>query len=205
VLKPGITLAPWEHVSLSWDARWLHGVIVSKGFEDATRAYLLYVEVVDAKSPTQALPADGMTYLGLTPKLPFTPQVAIGMRSGCDLSDGYGPWCGVFRRDATGAFSQRLRLLPGHDVGGAAVFVAADKHTLSFRIPRAALGPAAQAPLTGTSAAKLRVVGHLVHGGAGDEWKDVLPPTATPWQAATTGYLEIDLAGAADAATWVQK
>ena len=209
-MTPGITLQPWERVSLSWDERWLHGVFVSQGFEDPTRAYMLYVEVVDPAAPSQPQTSVGMTYLGLTPKLAITPQFAIGVRRQCDLNDGYGPWCGVFAPPTTGAapgvaWTQRLRLQPGVDVGGAGVFVAADKHTIAFRIPRAALGPKAQAGKGGKTSALLRLTGHLVHGGAGQEWKDVLPAFAMPWTNAATGYLEVALDGDGVAANWPAK
>ncbi|MEY3012025.1 MAG: hypothetical protein RIT45_760, partial [Pseudomonadota bacterium] len=202
-LTPGITLAPWERVSLAWDARWIYGVVVSKGFEDATRAFVFYLQVVPPGASAPPQTGQGMTYLGLTPKLPFTPEFAIGVRSGCDLGDGYGPWCGVFARDAaTGAWSQRSRLAPAAALGDAGLWVASDKHTVAFRIPRAALGPAAMAPKPGTTAASLRLAGHLVHGGAGDEWKDVVPAFAMPWMNAATGYYVIDLGEAADASAW---
>ncbi len=214
-LTPGITLQPWERVSLSWDERWLHGVIVSQGFEDPARAYVLYLELVDAPAVGQAVPPPtqtglGMTYLGLTPKLAFAPQIAIGVRRSCDLGDGYGPWCGVFAAPAPSAapgaaWSQRLRLQPGVDVGGAGVFVAADAHTVAFRVPRAALGAKALAVQPGAPAAApavLRVTGHLVHGGAGQEWKDVVPAFAMPWTNAATGYLLVPLGGDGDAASW---
>ncbi|MCB9740626.1 MAG: hypothetical protein H6747_15285 [Deltaproteobacteria bacterium] len=207
-LTPGITLQPWERFALTWDARWLTGVVVAEAFEDPTKAFVLYVEVVDPSAPTPPQTATGMTYLGLTPKLAFTPTAAIGLRAGCDLGDGYGPWCGVFARDPkTGTFAQHSRLAPGQALGGAGIWLAADKHTISFRIPRAALGAAAMAAKAGgtAKAATLRITGHLVHGGAGDEWKDVVPPFAMPWKNAATGYYEIDLGKAAAVANWAAK
>lgn len=180
---PGAPLAPWERVGLHGDARHLHGAVVSQGFEDPARAYLLYLEAI-APGPGEAAPppqpAPGMKYLGQTPSLPFTAACAVGLRSGTDLGDGYGPWAGLHCREG-GVWRLVARLQPGVDL-----FVAADKHTVAFRLPRGALGPKALQPGT-----LLRVTGHLVHAVAGQEWKGLLPPSATPWQGSGGGYLEL--------------
>lgn len=187
-LTPSIQLATWEKFGWSWDADWLYIAVVSKGFEQPLRAFMLYVESINSTS-TAATPSTGMTYLNLTPQLPFAPTHLIGLRERTDNNDGFGPWNGVWRKESAGWVLQ-TRWKPGRDS-----FVAQDKHTISVRIRRTELG----------QATKLRIVGHLVHGGAGNEWKVTLPSTHTPWKSHTTGYIELDLGQAPGPAAWQTK
>ncbi len=183
-IVPGVTLAPWERFGLRWDSERLYVAVVAKGFEDPARAFVLYLQTDPAGAAQLSV---GMTYAGLTAELPFTPTHAIGMRAQSDLDDGYGPWSGVFARDAAGGWHVERRFEPG-----IAVWTAVDAHTMAAVIPRSALGGAKQ----------VRVAGHLVHGGAGTEWKDVVPAGHAPWQAQATGYLVVDLGAEVPASGW---
>ncbi len=177
-LVPGAQLAPWGRFALSWDARDLYVTVVSKAFEQGLKPFVLYVQGAAKGALPGAQTSQGLTYLNLTPKLPFAPDFAVAVRSQSDAGDGVGPWSGVFARTQAG-WAQRSRFEPGVDV-----WLAADKHTMTVRVPRALVG----------AGAKLRMAGHVVWALPAHEWKAVVPSVAMPWKNAATGYVEVDLA-----------
>jgi hypothetical protein len=73
--------------------------------------------------------------------------------------------CQAIRRDGT-AWTLVRRFEAGQDM-----FVAADRHTISFRLDLALLGNPSQ----------LRAASHVLWGQAGGEWKDLWPAGHTPW------------------------
>ncbi|MCB9638514.1 MAG: hypothetical protein H6727_06345 [Myxococcales bacterium] len=185
-LTPGATLETWERFALTWDDDWLYVAVVSKGFEDDLRAFMLYVEPAQTASAPTAQ-STGMTYLQQTSQLPITATHLIGVRYKTDNQDGLGPWSGVWRREA-GGWVQQQRFKEGRDV-----WSASDRHTMSFRIRRSALG--------GTR--WIRLVGHLVYAVSGNEWKAVLPSTHTPWTSSGVGFLQIDLDQSKASSAWL--
>ncbi len=184
----GVPLAAWERFALTWDADWLYVAVVSQGFEADLRAFLLYLEAIQGTGGT-AQASTGMTYLQQTAQLPFTPTHGIGVRYKTDNQDGFGPWSGVWRKEAGGwVLQQRLK-------EGREVWRASDRHTLAYRIHRSQLG----------NPTRIRIAGHLVYGVAGNEWKAVVPTSHTPWSVSTSGYLEIDLGANTAASSWVTR
>ena len=65
---------------------------------------------------------------------------------------------------------------------------------LSVRVPWSALGGCPT---------QMRLALHVVHGVVGNEWKDLVPSTHTPWQTPGGGYYEIDLTAPAAVASFV--
>ncbi len=191
-VAPGVKLASWAKFALDWDDDWLYLVVVGKGFEADLKAMMVYIQAGDALPAPQ--PAPGLTYTNLTAMLPFTASHVIALRSKSDAGDGYGPWAGVHER-SSGDWRLQTRLQPG-----VAMWLAGDKHTIAVRIHRAELAPPGVAAIK-----KLRLAAHLVHGGAGHEYKAVVPPAHAPWKTATKGYYEIDLSGAHPVANWTVK
>ncbi len=74
------------------------------------------------------------------------------------------------------------------------VFVSSDFHQLSVQVPWSALGGCPTS---------MRLAVHVVNAVAGNEWKDLVPTTHTPWQAPGGGYYEIDLTADPSTANWV--
>jgi len=190
---PGVTLATWERAAFTWNKTHLQGAIVSKAFESNGPAYVVYLGATDGTGGPPVKTAKGMTYLGQTPDIPFEPLWAIAVRAKTDLADGYGPWSGIYRRLSTGQWVLQRRF----EVGVHA-WTSADKHTVSFTLPRAEL-----AGLGTTS--KWRVCGHAVNGKPGHEYKDVIPATHSPWKAQKTGYYEVDFGSSSALKNWVVK
>lgn len=187
-LDPGAKLESWEKVGLAWDARHLYLAVVSKGFEADVAAWTLHIEGTDgAWQPAAA--NTGLPYLGTTPALGFDAQFAVGVRAKTDLGDGFGPWAGIWRRTAAGWHLQ-TRLEPA-----VAMWVSADKHTVSMRIAWAELG----------DPKKVRLAGHLRQDVAVAPYATTLPAGHVPGQAHSGGYLEIDLSGPMKASAWVVK
>jgi hypothetical protein len=71
-------------------------------------------------------------------------------------------------------------------------WLASDLHTVSARIPWAALN----------YPSRIRIAAHALYGVAGNEWKDTVPPSHTPWANDGGAYYEIDLSAAGGPATW---
>lgn len=175
VQTPGALGAPWERVGMSWDSAFLYGAFVSESFEDPYAPVIIYLEA-QSTSATQAVPSTGMAYSNLVPELAFSPTHAITLRRLSE--DGTGaPYNGLWRNDA-GVWVQVRRFDDAH------WFASLDNHTLSYRLPRAWLPHAT---------ARVRVTSHVVHAQPGANWRDVYPAGATPWAAASEGFVELDL------------
>ncbi len=180
-LTPGVTQQTWERFALTWDADYLYVTMVAIAFEDANKPVHVYVEA--GSSLGAATPSTGKQYSGLTPNLPFTPTHLI---AGRQQSNGYS---GVY----TPASSWGNQIAQFQD--GVDVFVAADHHTVSMRVSRYLLG----CPTT------LRLVAHVVNATTGNEWKDVVPTSHTPWAANPNDYYEIDLDADPAISGWASK
>ena len=94
---PGVPLAPWEQVAITWDERFIWLSVVTKAFEQGVKPFIAYM----APDVGVAKASSGMTYLNQTSALPFAPKFAVGVQASTDNGDGYGPWSGVFERVGT--------------------------------------------------------------------------------------------------------
>jgi len=183
----GAPLQPWSAFGFTWDDEALYLAIVSEAFEQPFEPFVLYLETTSG-SFAAATPSTGIEYSGLTPELPFTPNAMITLRQrSWEPSSGEPPWNAVWEPDGQGGWQVVRRLEPAADW-----YVAGDRHTLSARIPRAALG----------SPSALRIAGHVVHAQAGNEWKELVPAGHTPWAAGGGDHYEIDLGGPPAASNW---
>lgn len=176
LLPPGAPVAATDAVAITWDPTFLYVTVTSDGFLDAFEPFHLYLET--ATTLGTALPSTGKEYGGLVAALPFSPTHAIALRRTSD--SGTGPYDGVYTPGGSPAWSTRSFAL----AVGTNVYVSADARTLSARVPWTALGGCP---------ARMRLAAHLVHGDVGNEWKDLVPTTHTPWLAPGGGFYEIDL------------
>ncbi|MBA2662350.1 MAG: Ig-like domain-containing protein [Bradymonadaceae bacterium] len=184
-LTPGAPYQEWDGFALDWDADYLYLALVSEAFEDNYKPWMIYIEAT-RESFDQPASALGMEYSGQTASLPFLANYAIATRQLSD--DTAGPFNGIWRRD--GAWTQQQRLVPGRQY-----FLASDNHTMSLRIPRAALG----------SPTHIRLAAHVVNAVLDNEWKDVVPTTHSPWQAGVEGFYEIELGARIGVDAWSVK
>lgn len=181
---PGAALQPWEAVAIDWDDEAVYVAWVSQAFEADYVPVVVYLEAT-VGVPGAAVPSVGFEYSGLIPELPFTPTHAISLRALSDDGSAFGPWDGVRVPEGVDWRTTR-RFLRDRES-----WLAADRHTLSARIPRDLLG----------GATHLRLVAHVVNAVPGSEWVDVVPADHTPW-AAGGGWYQIDLSGSHDPAAW---
>ena len=184
-LAPGAALGA-DGAAIAWDRTKLYVTVTSDAFEGAYEPLHVYVEAGTALAPAQ--PSTGKEYSGLVPQLPFTPTALVAVRRVTD--SGTGPYDGVYLPGG-GWTTRATPLAPGTDV-----FASADERTLSVAVPWSALGGCPT---------ELRLAVHVVHAVAGNEWKELIPATHTPWQASATGYYDIDLTGAPDVSGWALK
>ena len=179
-LTPGAMLGS-DGAALSWDAQRLYITVQSSAFASAYEPLHIYVEAATALgSPA---PSSGKEYSGLVAQLPFTPTHLIAVRRVSDA--GTGPYDGVFTPDAQ--WTTRATAL----VDGTDVFAASDE--ISVQVPWSSLGGCPHA---------LRLAMHVVNAQPGNEWKDLVPATTTPWMAPGGGYYELDLTGAPAVTGW---
>jgi hypothetical protein len=179
-LKPGAMLAT-DSVALAWNATELYVTVGSTAFTSPYEPLHIYVQTGTALASSMS--AQGKEYGGLTPQLPFTPTYLIGVRRVSDA--GTGGYDGVFAPSD----QWQTRLYPLD----ADTFASPDQHQLSVRVPWTALGGCPSA---------MRIAIHVVHAVAGNEWKDLVPTTHTPWQAPGGGYYEIDLTASEAVTNW---
>lgn len=177
-LVPGATLAA-DGAALAWNRTHLFVTVSSIAFGAAFEPLHVYVETGAALAGPLA--AQGKEYGGLVPALPFSPTHLIAVRRVSDA--GTGGYDGVFV--PTDQWQTRTLALEADTY--------AAPTELSVRVPWAALGGCP---------AQMRLALHVVHGVAGNEWKDLVPTTHTPWQTPGGGYYEIDLTGPQDVASW---
>jgi hypothetical protein len=172
-VTPGAMLGS-DAAALSWDAQRLYVTVQSTAFAQPYEPLHIYIEAGDVLAPPVA--ATGKEYSGLVPQLPFTPTQLIAVRRVSDA--GTGGYDAVFT-PASQWTTQAMPLVDGTDV-----FAAQD--AISVAVPWAALGGCPHA---------LRLAMHVVHAQPGNEWKDLVPSTSTPWLAPGGDYLELDLTG----------
>lgn len=176
LLAPGATLGPDDVLALTWDRDNLYVSVTSEAFLDAFAPFHLYLEARTTLGA--AAPSRGKEYGGLTPELGFIPTHIVAVRRTSD--SGSGPYNGVYVPGGTPLWSTRATGLDPLTH----VFVSGDSRTISVRVPWSALGGCPN---------RLRLAAHVVRGDVGNEWKDVVPSTHTPWAAPGGGYFEIDL------------
>jgi hypothetical protein len=179
-LTPGAMLGS-DGAALSWDSQRLYITVQSTAFASAYEPLHIYVEAAAALG--EPAPSMGKEYSGLVPQLPFTPTHLIAVRRVSDA--GTGPYDGVFTPDAQ--WTTRATPL----VDGTDVFAASDE--ISVEVPWSALGGCPHA---------LRLAMHVVNAQPGNEWKDLVPSTSTPWMAPGGDYYEVDLTGAPAVTGW---
>lgn len=179
-LTPGAMLGA-DGAALSWDSQRLYITVQSTAFASAYEPLHIYVEAATALG--QAAPSAGKEYSGLVAQLPFTPTHLIAVRRVSDA--GTGPYDGVFTPAAQ--WSTRATAL----VDGTDVFAASDE--ISVQVPWSSLGGCPHA---------LRLAMHVVNAQPGNEWKDLVPSTTTPWMAPGGDYYEVDLTGAPAVTGW---
>lgn len=172
-VTPGAMLGS-DGAALSWDAQRFYVTVQSTAFANAYEPLHIYIETADALAP--ATPSQGKEYSGLVPQLPFTPTHLIAVRRVSDA--GTGPYDGVYIPDQ----QWQMRATPLAE--GTDVLAASDE--ISVQVPWAALGGCPHA---------MRLVVHVVHAQPGNEWKDLVPATHTPWQAPGGDFVELDLTG----------
>lgn len=174
-----------DAVRLSWSPTALYLTVHSGAFADGAKPYHLYVQAGTALPA--GTPSTGKEYGGLTAALPFTATHLIAIRRTNDF--GSGAYDGVYLPAGTPAWTTlATALTPGTDV-----FIAADNAELSVRVPWAALGGCPT---------QLRVAGHIVNGGAGTEWKTLVPAAHTPWMTPGGAAYTLDLTGPAAVSGW---
>ncbi len=181
VITPGAPIGASDTFALTWDADYLYLVLVSPVFDGEFKPLHVYVEARAAlATPTRTT---GKEYSGEVPVLEFAATHVIAVRSRTDSGGGSGPYNGVYT--ASSAWVTRDTPL---DLG-TDYWVSGDGRTIAVRVPWSSLGcPSA-----------LRLTAHVVNAEPVNEWKDLVPETATPWGAEGTGsgggFYEIDLSG----------
>jgi hypothetical protein len=172
-----------DGAAIAWDANALYVTVTSDAFLDGFQPLHIYIEATtDLGAPMKS---QGKEYGGLVPTLAFTPTHLIAARR---ISDsGTGAYDGVLL-PAQSWTSRAISFTSGVDM-----FVSSDNRTISTKTPWSVLGGCPT---------HLRLSAHVVHGVAGNEWKDLIPSTTTPWLASGGGYYEIDLTAPPAVATW---
>lgn len=167
-----------DGAAIAWDHDRLYITVKSPAFATAYEPLHVYLEAAPAAEPVAST---GKEYAGLTARLPFTPTHLIAVRRVSD--SGTGPYNGVF----TPANGYQTRT------------VALDTDTfsssseLSVQVPWSAIGGCPTS---------LRIALHVVHAVSGNEWKDLVPSTHTPWQMPGGGFYEVDTTAAPDVTNW---
>lgn len=180
LIAPGAALGT-DGAALTWDAQKLYITVESDAFEGAFEPLHVYLEL--GTSLAAPAPDTGKEYSGLVPAIPFTPTHLVAVRRQND--SGSGPYDGVYVPGADHQWTTRATALgPTGDV-----FVSSDGRTISVAVPWDALGGCP------TSA---RVAAHVVHAVPANEWKEVVPATATPWQAPGGDFLTYDLTASSE-------
>jgi len=172
-----------DGAAIAWDAHALYITVTSDAFLDGFQPLHVYIEASTALGAP--ITSQGKEYGGLVPTLAFTPTHLIAARRITD--SGSGAYDGVLL-PAQSWTSRSLVFTPGVDV-----FVSSDNRTISTKTSWSVLGGCPT---------RLRLSAHVVHAVAGNEWKDLIPTTTTPWLASGGGYYEIDLTAPPAVATW---
>jgi hypothetical protein len=181
LITPGAMLGT-DQAAIAWNASHLFVTLTSNAFMAQYEPLHVYLETGATFATVAA--ATGKEYSGLTPALPFSPTHLIAVRR--VSNSGSGGYDGVFV--PTDQWQARTIALDTE------TFASADNRTLSVRVPWTSLGGCPTS---------MRLALHVVHGQAGNEWKDLVPSTHTPWLAPGGGYYEIDLTAAQAVAGWM--
>jgi hypothetical protein len=183
-IAPGAPRSPRSAAAITWDQDFLYVALSTESFDDPWRPLQLYLEASEGPLAPPS-PSQGQEYSGLRPWLPFTPTHLVSLRPQPG-APGEAPWSAIWRPRGQ-AWSQLWRLEPGQSLwwSPAAGVIAA-------RVPLAPLGDVRH----------LRLSAHVVHAQPGQEWKDTLPDTHTPWAASTSGYYELNLQGPTPSDQW---
>jgi hypothetical protein len=181
-VAPGAMLGS-DDVAIVWDRKHLYVTVASSAFASAYEPLHLYLQVAPVDAAT---PGTGKEYSNLVPALPFTATHLVAARRVSD--SGSGPYDGVYVPAMTWD-TRQTPLAPAADV-----FVSSDFHQLSVQVPWTALGGCPTS---------MRLAVHVVNAVQGNEWKDVIPTTHTPWQSPGGGYYAIDLTGDPATAMWM--
>lgn len=177
-LAPGAMMGD-DATAIAWDHDQLYVTVRSDAFTSAYEPLHVYLETGELGVTT---PSQGKEYSGLVAALPFTPNYLVAVRRVSDSGTG-GTYDGVYV--PASAWSTRSAAVDA--------LVSADQRTLSVTVPWAVLGGCPHAA---------RLVVHVVHAVVGNEWKDLVPSTHTPWLPSGGGYYEIDLTGSTAVTSW---
>ena len=182
-LSLGATLNAGDAAAITWNATYFFATFTSDGLLDAFEPVHLYVEA--SSILTAPVPSVGKEYASLTPGLPFSPTHLIAFRRTSDA--GTGAYNGIYA--PAGSWTTRTVPLTATDT-----FASADGRTLSVRVPWSALGGCPT---------RMRLVAHIVHAEVGNEWKDTVPSTHTPWMPSGGAFYDIDLTSDPAVSGWV--
>lgn len=167
-----------DGAAIAWDRDRLYITVHSPAFAGAYEPLHVYLEVAPTSEPVAST---GKEYSGLVPKLPFTPTHLIAVRRVSD--SGTGPYNGIFV--PTNGFQTRAVALDTDTFSSSS--------EVSVRVPWSVLGGCPTS---------LRIALHVVHAVSGNEWKDLVPSTHTPWQMPGGGFYEVDTTAAPDVTNW---
>jgi hypothetical protein len=185
-LTPGATMAATDEVAITWDPAYLYVTVTSQAFLEASKPLHVYVETTGSAFAA-ATPRAGKEYSGLTAQIGFDAAYVIAARRTNDF--GSGPYDAIYAPGGTPAWTTRAHTLtPETDV-----FTSSDNRTLSVRAPWTALGGC---PLA------MRISVHVVNGANGNEWKDLVPSSHTPWLTGGGGFYEVSLTGDPAVSGW---
>ncbi len=178
-LTPGAMLGA-DAAAIAWDRTHLYVTVSSIAFGSAYEPLHVFVEA--GAQLASSTTAQGKEYSGLTPALPFSPTHLVAARRISDA--GTGGYDGIYV--PTGQWQTRTLALEADTFSSTT--------QLSVRVPWSELGGCPT---------QMRLALHVVHGVVGNEWKDLVPSSHTPWQMPGGGYYEIDLTGTAATANFV--
>ena len=177
LLAPGAPLSAGDQVAITWDATYLYVTVASTAFADAFKPLHVYLETASGALPS-ASPGTGKEYAALTPAFAFSPSHVIAVRPTSDSGTG-GPYNGVYTL-ATAWATRSMSIDLGVDY-----WVPSSSSAVSVRVPWSALG----------CPTRVRLSAHIVNQAVANEWKDLVPAGAQPWNPSggPGAYYEIDL------------
>jgi hypothetical protein len=188
-----LPFAPYEEgtdqYGITWDAEFLYLTLVAPGLagDGGLKPLHVYVEAASGALPP-ASPGTGKEYSGQVPAFAFSPTHLIAVRRISDNGDG--PYNGIYEPAASWT-TRTVTFEPGTDF-----WTASSGTAISVRVPWTALG----------CPTRIRLGAHVVNEVVAEEWKDVLPTGAQPWNP-TDGpgsYYEIDLGGDPAVSGWTE-
>lgn len=177
LLAPGAPLSSGDQVGITWDATYLYVTVASAAFADPFKPVHVYLETASGALPS-ASAGTGKEYSALIPAFAFSPTHVIAVRPTSDSGTG-GPYNGVYT-SATGWATRTMSIDLGVDY-----WVSSGGGAVSVRVPWTALG----------CPTRVRLSAHVVNQTVANEWKDLVPAGAQPWNPSDGpgAYYEIDL------------